>query len=49
MKEFVCQYRPDICIIAKPQINGTRADSVCRRFVDFIVVRVKAQGFVGSI
>ena len=49
IKEFICQYYLDICVIDEPRINVSRADSICRRFVDFTVVRVEAQGFASGI
>ena len=48
MKEFVCQYTPDICIIVEPWISRIRADIVCRWFVNFAIEQVETHTFAGA-
>ncbi|XP_031402735.1 uncharacterized protein LOC116212324 [Punica granatum] len=49
MKEMIRDHRPNIVVIVEPRISGAKADAVCRKFSDYSVERVEAQGFSGGI
>ncbi|PKI45766.1 hypothetical protein CRG98_033773 [Punica granatum] len=49
LRYYLRLHSPDIVAIVEPRISNARADKVCRKFREFEVVRVEAEGFSGGV
>lgn len=49
LKNWVASHRPDILVLIKPKISGTKADTVCKKLTFNGWVRIECYGFSGGI
>ncbi|PKI66401.1 hypothetical protein CRG98_013203 [Punica granatum] len=49
LRDYLRLHSPDIVAIVEPRISDVRADKVCRKFREFEVIRVEAEGFSGGV